>query len=75
MESQSIRDEDGMPLRDKNLINQRLAKFVQSLLKAKMEKMDPAVAFMRPRQRIDGKLGAEQTEGEIALALRVIANF
>ena len=69
VESQCIRDEDRRLLYDKDLITQRWARFFHSLLNAKAEKLDPDITAKLPQQIPDAQLGAEPTEGEIALVL------
>ena len=74
VESRCIRDEDGRLLRDKDLINQRWARFFHSLLNAKAEKLDPGITDQLPQQTMETNLGVEPTKGEITLALRAMAN-
>ena len=69
VESRCIRDEDGRILRDKDLINQRWARFFHSLLNAKAEKLDPDIISKLPQQTMKANLGVEPTEGETAVAL------
>ena len=62
VESQCIRDEDGRLVRDKNLITQRWARFFQSLLNAKTEKLGPDITSRLPQQTMEAMFGVEPTE-------------
>ena len=63
VEPQCIRDEDGRLLRDKDLINQRWAKFFHSLLSTQAERLDPDITAKLPQRTIEANLGVEPTEG------------
>ena len=53
VESQCIRDEDGRCLRNKDLITQRWARVLHSLLNAKAEKLDPDVTSKLPQHTME----------------------
>ena len=74
VESQRIRAEDARLLLDKDLINQRWARFFQFFINAKAEKPNPNITSKLQQQTAEAKLRVGPTEGEIALALRAMEN-
>ena len=61
-------------MRDKDLINQRRARFFHFLLNATAEKLNPDITSKLPQQTMEADIGVRPTEGEIAVALRAMAN-
>ena len=74
VDSHCVPDEKGRQLRDNGRIRGRWVPFFRSLLKAKSDILDPDIPKRLPRQPVAGALGAERTEGEVATAMKVMAD-
>ena len=72
--SQYIRDEEGIMLRDPGLVLGRWAKFFETLLNSKSDKLRLDVIEELPQWPIKHALGVEPTEIELIGALRSMAN-
>ena len=73
-DTQHIRDEDGNLLRDEHEISERWVRFFRSLLNAKSHALDPGIIATLPERETRTELGEEPTEGEVAPAVRSMAN-
>ena len=72
--SQYIRDEEGIMLRDPGLVLGRWARFFGTLLNSKSDKLRLDIIEELPQWPITHALGVEPTENELIGALRSIAN-
>jgi hypothetical protein len=72
--SQYIRDEEGIMLRDPELVLGRWARFFGTLLNSKADKLRLDIVEELPRWPITHALGVEPTENELSGALRSMAN-
>ena len=72
--SQYIRDEEGIMLRDPELVLGRWARFFGTLLSSKSDKLKLDIIEELPQLLITRALGAEPTENELIGALRSMAN-
>ena len=74
VESQCIRDEEGRLLRDRGRIRERWVRFFRSLLNAKSDMLDPNIPKRLPSHPVASAPGIEPTAGEIATAMKAMAN-
>ena len=72
--SQYIRDEEGIMLRDPELVRGRWARFFGTLLNSKSDKLKLDIIEELPQWPITHALGVEPTENELIGALRSMAN-
>ena len=72
--SQYIRDEEGIMLRDPELVRGRWARFFGTLLNSKSDKLKLDIIEDLPQWPITHALGVEPTENELIGALRSMAN-
>ena len=72
--SQYIRDEEGIMLRDPELVRGRWARFFGTLLSSKSDKLKLDIIEELPQWPITHALGVEPTENELIGALRSMAN-
>ena len=72
--SQYIRDEEGIMLRDPGLVLGRWARFFGTLLNSKSDKLRLIIIEELPQWPITHALGVEPTENELFGALRSMAN-
>ena len=72
--SQYIRDEEGIVLRDPELVLGRWARFFGTLLNSKSDKLRLGIIEELPQWPITHALGVEPTENELIEALRSMAN-
>ena len=72
--SQYIRDEGGIMLRDPELVRGRWARFFGTLLNSKSDKLKLDIIEELPQWPITHALGVEPTENELIGALRSMAN-
>ena len=74
VESQRVRDEEGILLRDKGRIRERWVRFFRSLLNSKSDMLDTDIPKRLPQHPVASALGIEPTEEEIATAMKAMAN-
>ena len=74
VESQRIRDEEGILLRDKGCIRERWVRFFRSLLNSKSDMIDADIPKRLPQHPVASALGIEPTEEEMATAMKAMAN-
>ena len=74
LNSQYIRDEEGIMLRDPGVVLGRWARFFGTLLNSKSDKLRLDIIEELPQGPITPALGVEPTENELVVALRSMAN-